>query len=53
MAVIYNGPGAIPWAASGAMQKNGQRPISLSRLRVLSRDVADHERLPLVREPPV
>ncbi|MDT0683081.1 hypothetical protein RM543_10320 [Roseicyclus sp. F158] len=53
MAVIYNGPGAIPWDASGAMQKNGQRPISLSRLRLLSKDVADHARLPIMREPPV
>lgn len=32
---IYNGPGAIPWNNAGKMQKNGQRPISLSKLRTL------------------
>ena len=32
---IYNGPGAIVWDNAGKMQKNGQRPISLSKLRVL------------------
>ncbi|MCW7546283.1 hypothetical protein N7I30_21150 [Aurantimonas litoralis] len=53
MTVVVNGPGAIPWAASGIMQKNGQRPISLSRLRLLSADVAERDRLPVLREPPV
>ncbi|MDF1857269.1 hypothetical protein [Pseudooceanicola sp.] len=53
MKVIFNGPGAIPWAASGNMQKNGQRPISLFRLSFLSNEVADHDRLPVLREPPV
>ena len=51
--VVFNGPGAIPWAASGKMQKNGQRPISLSRLRLLANDVPEHDRLPMLREPPV
>lgn len=32
---IYNGPGAIAWQHAGKMQKNGQRPISLSKLRLL------------------
>ncbi|WP_283179035.1 hypothetical protein [Gemmobacter sp. 24YEA27] len=31
--VVYDGPGAPAWDAAGAMQKNGQRPISLARLR--------------------
>ncbi len=53
MRVVFNGPGAIPWAASGKMQKNGQRPISLSRLRLLANDVPEHDRLPMLREPPV
>ncbi|WP_321503454.1 hypothetical protein [Breoghania sp.] len=51
--VVFNGPGAIAWAASGKMQKNGQRPISLSRLSRLSQEVAEHERLPVLRDPPV
>jgi hypothetical protein len=51
--VIFNGPGALAWAASGKMQKNGQRPITLSRLMRLSEEVAEHERLPVLRKPPV
>lgn len=51
--VVFNGPGAVAWAASGKMQKNGQRPISLSRLSRLSHDVAEHKRLPVLRDPPV
>lgn len=31
----YNGPGDAPWASAGALQGNGQRPLSLSRLRTL------------------
>ena len=32
---IYNGPGKTAWESAGKMQKNGQRPISLSKLRNL------------------
>ena len=40
---IYNGPGKAAWDNAGKMQKNGQRPISLSKLRNLmgSVDVND------------
>lgn len=31
----YNGPGQPAWDAAGRMQKNGQRTISLSKLRGL------------------
>lgn len=51
--VVFNGPGALAWTAAGRMQKNGQRPISLSRLFQISRDVVPDGRLPEVREPPV
>ena len=51
--VVFNGPGAIAWAAAGKMQKNGQRPISLSRLTTLSNDVPEQSRLPVLRPPPV
>lgn len=51
--VVFNGPGSLAWTAAGRMQKNGQRPISLSRLSQISRDVAPDGRLPEVREPPV
>jgi hypothetical protein len=42
---IYNGPGQRPWAAAGKLQRNGQRPITLSKLGALMRDVAPHDRL--------
>lgn len=32
---VYNGPGKPVWDNAGKMQKNGQRPISLSKLRSL------------------
>ncbi len=32
---IYNGPGSLVWQNTGKMQKNGQRPISLAKLRTL------------------
>jgi hypothetical protein len=32
---IYNGPGKAAWESAGKLQKNGQRPISLSKLRNL------------------
>ena len=40
---IYNGPGRAAWDNAGKMQKNGQRPISLSKLRNLmgSIDIKD------------
>jgi hypothetical protein len=46
---IYNGPGAGPWAAAGPVAKNGQRTISLAKLRGLAQEVPADRRLPLVR----
>ncbi len=31
--IVYDGDGGPVWEAAGAMQKNGQRPISLAKLR--------------------
>lgn len=42
---VFNGPGALAWAHCGAMQKNGQRPISLSKLRKLMEQVPNSQRL--------
>jgi len=42
---IYNGPGARVWESAGAMQRNGQRPISLSRLRRLMSEVPADQRI--------
>ena len=36
---VYNGPGKPVWDNAGKMQKNGQRPISLSKLRCLMNSV--------------
>lgn len=43
---VYNGPGAPVWEAAGAVQRNGQRPISLSKLRKLMVCVPEALRLP-------
>ena len=45
---IYNGPGGPPWNFAGRMQKNGQRPITLPRLRQLMAAVPPAARLPIV-----
>jgi hypothetical protein len=42
---VYNGPGRVAWNAAGKMQKNGQRPISLSKLRTLMLGIPHAERL--------
>lgn len=36
---VYNGPGGIPWPVFGNPQKNGQRSISLARLRGLAQQI--------------
>ena len=53
MRIVFNGPGSLAWAAAGNMQKNGQRPISLTRLSQLAADVPACEQLPEIRTPPV
>lgn len=53
MRIVFNGPGGLARAAAGKMHKNGQRPISLSRLRQLAEEVPASKRLPEVRRPPV
>lgn len=45
---VFNGPGTTAWHACGPMQKNGQRPISLSKLRKLMTEVPESARLPVV-----
>lgn len=43
---IYNGPGQLAWANCGKQQKNGQSPISTSKLRRLMNNVPADDRLP-------
>ncbi len=40
--IVYDGPGEPAWQQAGKMQKNGQRPISLSRLRAIADQAAAH-----------
>ncbi len=48
---IYNGPGSIAWQHCGKRQKNGQSPISVSKLRKLMNDVPAAYRLPQAPAP--
>ena len=48
--VVYNGPGHSPWAAAGKIQSNGQRPVSLTRLRDMQGKICNSKRLPLCNE---
>ncbi|MCP9828598.1 hypothetical protein KBZ19_08875 [Synechococcus sp. L2F] len=43
---VFNGPGNLVWSHCGEMQKNGQRAISLSRLRTLMNTVPASQRIP-------
>lgn len=41
----YNGPGKPVWENCGKMQKNGQRTISLSKLKMLQKEVPEDKRI--------
>jgi hypothetical protein len=43
---VYDGPGDRPWPHAGKMQRNGQRPISLAKLRELMQYVPEASRIP-------
>jgi hypothetical protein len=43
---IYNGPGQLAWSNCGKQQKNGQSPISVTKLGGLMSEVPVGERLP-------
>ncbi len=43
--VVYNGKGKAAWSQSGSMQRNGQRQISLARLRAINLNFPERERL--------
>jgi hypothetical protein len=42
---IYNGPGAPAWNNAGKMQKNGQRPITLSKLSKLMASIESKDKI--------
>jgi hypothetical protein len=43
---VYNGPGTLAWTNCRKRQKNGQSPISVSKLRKLMRGIPAEDRLP-------
>ena len=44
---VFNGPGSLVWDACGSLQKNGQRRITLTKLKALMQNVDTLDRLPL------
>ena len=42
---VYNGPGKFVWENSGKMQKNGQRSISINKLKGLMESVNDNDKI--------
>lgn len=42
---IYNGPGNLVWDNVGKVQKNGQRSISLHKLKCLMKTVKDTDKI--------
>ena len=44
---IYNGAGSRVWNSAGKMQKNGQRPISIAKLKILMASVKENEKIGL------
>lgn len=42
---IYNGPGNLVWMATGPLQKNGQRSISIAKLSNLAKTVRQEDRI--------
>lgn len=42
---VYNGPGKPVWDKTGKRQKNGQRPISLSKLKKLALLVEEKDKI--------
>ena len=44
---VYNGPGKIAWEVAGKIQKNGQRSLSINKLKELMGKIQVNERLPI------
>ena len=44
---VFNGPGELAWEHAGSMQKNGQRQISLKKLKSLMGRVSPGQMLPI------
>jgi hypothetical protein len=53
VSVVFNGPGKSAWEQAGKKQSNGQRPISLAKLREIDASIGADDRLTQVQEAPV
>ena len=42
---VYNGPGKLVWDNAGKRQKNGQRQISLAKLKMLMKSVEESQKV--------
>lgn len=47
---IYNGKGAPVWDAAGKMGKNGQRPISLAKLKQMMENSLEEDKIPQMQK---
>jgi hypothetical protein len=47
---VFDGPGVMSWHNAGPMQKNGQCPIYLSKLRALVLQVSEGSKLMVANE---
>jgi len=46
--IVYDGPGEDAWLQAGPMAKNGQRSISLSRLRMIAQEADQLRSMPVI-----
>jgi hypothetical protein len=53
LTVVFNGSGEIAWQNAGKLGSNGQRPISITKLKVLDSKVSPEFKLPIVRPAPI
>ena len=47
---VFNGPGSLVWDNAGSVGKNGQRPVTLAKLRSLMTSVPETLQLAVVNE---
>lgn len=47
---MYNGPGYLAWDKCGKVKKNGQRPISLSKLQMIMKSIPNIDRIKLINK---
>ena len=53
LTVVFNGSGEIAWQNAGKLGSNGQRPISITKLKALDSKIASEIKLPIVRPTPI